>query len=996
MAYQTSNDYKEKILADGTQHLLNIYIDDKKIDDSYILGFSMSPVLIENDEFCFGETPALTATLKIHQNALPDTYERFYIESGITNEVVPIGYFNVDEISKDDGFTVTFTLIDDMSKFEFNYDGSELSYPATMLEVLQDICSKAGVELGSTSFLNSDKQVSVYDSTVTARTYLGYIAEQAGGFAVIGRDGKLYIRRIGENLSEISSLVTVEDVDNMTVSEVDEMLVGRLASSEEIEENYILPLRYFAEYSWGEQFKVSRIAYEDGIQDFKKGDTTDNTIWISSDNMYIVSQEQIDNIYNEYEDFDVYSFSGTSIVDPAWDLGDIIIIDGKKVVYQGEIEYKGKFKASIESEIQAKSKEDTTVTTVSEATKIRRVQSQIDQTEATITQLVEETAEYSEKISQVEQSLESIYQQISEMEDFSRTVTSSNQVHLEDTVDGVGYLLNLTIKGSTDNFIYLAPNDELTPSDTLVPYGDHFTLVSDSVSRDIVSDEAVEYDIVLSEPLRDLDGVYDELNIDNGIITVTRRIGVNEDLSLYILSEEVTEEIGTVYIKTFDEDTYIYIKEYKSIEYSATYIIKNDYTEIFATAVELVSLIEQTAESITETVEATYATKDELIEEKSERIQTANEIIQTVSTKVGEDEVCSVISQSSEEIRIEGNRVIIISTYFILTADGEITATRGTIGGFALGTEVFSSDINGIYDYSRDDQKIIISILMGYISADDILLDVLDANSDGTLNSVDLLRMANIILGSTTNTKNVEGTFEINSNDPKNCLKVSKDGSTVVSIGLGGVNANMISTDNLICGYTSGDSTSSFSGVVLNGEDGKATFIEGANAGTIITANSITTPDIVINDGTINATGIYNNNNVTSSPNLYITSYGNFRRTTGSSQRWKTDITEEIEDRLNPQVLYDLPVKQFKYKDDIISEDDVRKGQNILGFIAEDVAEIYEAGVQYDEEGKVEMWNKEVFIPAMLKLIQEQHNDIESLKKEVEKLKGGQNEEDNI
>ena len=57
------------------------------------------------------------------------------------------GYFNVDEISKDDDYTVSFTLIDDMSKFEFNYDGSSLDYPATLLTVLQDICSKAGVEL---------------------------------------------------------------------------------------------------------------------------------------------------------------------------------------------------------------------------------------------------------------------------------------------------------------------------------------------------------------------------------------------------------------------------------------------------------------------------------------------------------------------------------------------------------------------------------------------------------------------------------------------------------------------------------------------------------------------------------------------------------------------------------------------------------------------------------------------------------------------------------
>ena len=82
--------------------------------------------------------------------------------------------------------------------------------------------------------------------------------------------------------------------------------------------------------------------------------------------MYIVDKEQIINIYNLYKNFDVYSFSGTSIVDPSWDIGDILIIDGKKVVYQGDIEYKGKFKASITSEIQAKTKEETTATKISD------------------------------------------------------------------------------------------------------------------------------------------------------------------------------------------------------------------------------------------------------------------------------------------------------------------------------------------------------------------------------------------------------------------------------------------------------------------------------------------------------------------------------------------------------------------------------------------------------------------------------------------------------
>ena len=145
--YSTTTNYKEKILADSIQHLLKIYIDNNQIESRYILGCSLSNDLLSNDEFCFGSTPARTITLKIHKNALPETYNRFYIESGITNEVVPIGYFNVDQISKDDDYTVSLTLIDDMSKFEFNYDGSTLTYPATLLAVLQDICSKAGVEL---------------------------------------------------------------------------------------------------------------------------------------------------------------------------------------------------------------------------------------------------------------------------------------------------------------------------------------------------------------------------------------------------------------------------------------------------------------------------------------------------------------------------------------------------------------------------------------------------------------------------------------------------------------------------------------------------------------------------------------------------------------------------------------------------------------------------------------------------------------------------------
>lgn len=213
-----------------------------------------------------------------------------------------------------------------------------------------------------------NKQIAVYDNTVSARTYLSYIAEQAGGFACIGRDGKLYIRIIGENTAE-------------------------------------LPLKYFQNFKWGEKFKISRVRYEDGVQLFENGDTTDNTVYINQDNMYIVDQEQIDNIYNEINGLEVYSFEGDSIIDPALDIGDILVIDNKKVIYQGSSKYAGKFKASISSKIQCKSKEETTARVPNQSTVNRRVQSQINQIDGTITLMAEETKQINELVDTISTNL---------------------------------------------------------------------------------------------------------------------------------------------------------------------------------------------------------------------------------------------------------------------------------------------------------------------------------------------------------------------------------------------------------------------------------------------------------------------------------------------------------------------------------------------------------------------------------------------------------------
>lgn len=102
-----------------------------------------------------------------------------------------------------------------------------------------------------------------------------------------------------------------------------------------------------------------------------------------------------------------------------------------------------------------------------------------------------------------------------------------------------------------------------------------------------------------------------------------------------------------------------------------------------------------------------------------------------------------------------------------------------------------------------------------------------------------------------------------------------------------------------------------------------------------------------------------------------------------SSKRYKDHIgymsSEEAEKIL------DIPVVWFKYKDGYLRSDDAFVGKPIPGFYAEDVEEHYPVAVQRNEDGSVEDWNYRTLIPAMLKMIQTMHSDIEQLKELLKK-----------
>ena len=109
---------------------------------------------------------------------------------------------------------------------------------------------------------------------------------------------------------------------------------------------------------------------------------------------------------------------------------------------------------------------------------------------------------------------------------------------------------------------------------------------------------------------------------------------------------------------------------------------------------------------------------------------------------------------------------------------------------------------------------------------------------------------------------------------------------------------------------------------------------------------------------------------------------GRVTRSTASSQRYKENITPLRDvDELDPKKLLDIPVRAFTYREDYLSESDSRFGTLIPGFIAEEVDAVYPIAADY-EDSDVESWNDRMIVPAMLALIQDLYQEVQTLKGE--------------
>lgn len=117
--------------------------------------------------------------------------------------------------------------------------------------------------------------------------------------------------------------------------------------------------------------------------------------------------------------------------------------------------------------------------------------------------------------------------------------------------------------------------------------------------------------------------------------------------------------------------------------------------------------------------------------------------------------------------------------------------------------------------------------------------------------------------------------------------------------------------------------------------------------------------------------------------------YNNYvYKLSSSSKRYKKHVKSMTSSEA--ERLLDIPVVWFEYNEGYLAPGDRFEGKPLPGFYAEDVYDAFPEGAMLNEDGQVEDWNYRTMIPAMMKLIQDQQETINSLNKRIERLERGE------
>lgn len=348
--YVTAN----AVLRDGT--ILNLEKEDFYLDGNGIVDSS------DSGDFPVGVAIEKTATL-----ALVNDDDRFsdynfagaqftlFLNLQLSDrlETIRRGTFIVSKkpATSDE---INLTLLDYMSKAETGYN-TNLVFPCSVREVLEDACQQTGIVLGDATFKNADYQVQKKPENTTFRAVIGMVAALAGGNARIDENDNLRIITFDDGVDTIT-LETIPwyDINGNTILDIDSNEIETILERKGFKPNFINNLTYDVD-----DVVVTGVKYTDNETEYKYG--KDGYV-ITIDNKLLTGNEQVgvDLIGKELVGMRLRPFSCDSIAIGYATFGDRITFSDIKgnIYYSYLTDVDFAFSGSTSFSCNAKSMED--------------------------------------------------------------------------------------------------------------------------------------------------------------------------------------------------------------------------------------------------------------------------------------------------------------------------------------------------------------------------------------------------------------------------------------------------------------------------------------------------------------------------------------------------------------------------------------------------------------------------------------------------------------
>lgn len=366
--------------------MIEIYFDDVLISEDGYAEITNEYNLF-SDTFYLGSVSANTFTLKIAKEYVSSQPSEVRIVDDNTEF-----HLLVDSIEEDKGF-YTYQLTDSMVNFGFNYDAKPLIDNGTtyLQDIWNDICSQAGVD---TDYVlqNENIEVGWYDNRIQAREYISFIAELEGGFAYINEDGKLDIKE-----HNTASQKTITD------DEVSEIVIG-------------------------EEKTINRVVYDNGLQKWEYG-SEDITIYIRTDNPFVINEDQIEYVFNKIDGFTFWTVNvPNSIIDTSIRAGDIIIFVKEGVEHKTIAQYSSSFGGgwvgSYSLDLDTERQEETKI--IGTVDKVKSIATELDREMGEIRLIADE---------------------IADMTDFLKEAEGTGYLQIDNAPESIGAINRLKITG---------------------------------------------------------------------------------------------------------------------------------------------------------------------------------------------------------------------------------------------------------------------------------------------------------------------------------------------------------------------------------------------------------------------------------------------------------------------------------------------------------------------------------------------------------------------